>query len=389
MEKVKNLLLGLLNLPLYWIAKLVPKDENIWIFGSWLGEKYADNSKYLFEYINKKHPEIRAIWITKDVSIINKLKKEGYEVYKAYSIKSIMISLKAKCSIFVQSNKYDNLLFLNNSKVKKIQLWHGAPLKKIGFDDKIFTKNSLPKLLYKLKHFLFPFLNEQYDLVVAISEEDRKNFRTAFKVKKISITGYPRNDALFKFKYKKNKGYTVIYLPTFRGNIGDKIDLFSDFNFDIEKWNEILCQNNIVLNIKMHPVNKPKDELIEKYKSLNSISFMEEVDVAEILPNTDILITDYSSVFFDFLLTNRPIIFAPFDYEKYITKDRELYYDYDEVTPGPKCKNWDEVLEWIVKFKENPELYKEEREVIKNRFHKYQDGKNCERVYKEIIKINV
>ena len=189
------------------------------------------------------------------------------------------------------------------------------------------------------------------------------------------------------FTIRNNKEFTITYLPTFRDNIGDKIDLFSDFNFDIEKWNEILCKNKIVLNIKMHPVNKPKDELIEKYKSLNSISFMEEVDVAEILPNTDILITDYSSVFFDFLLTNRPIIFAPFDYEKYITKDRELYYDYDEVTPGPKCKNWEEVLEWIVKFKENPNLFKEEREEVKNRFHKYQDGRNCERVFNEIVKL--
>ena len=166
-----------------------------------------------------------------------------------------------------------------------------------------------------------------------------------------------------------------------------KLSWFIWYSISVMIFFILSVKNKIVLNIKMHPVNKPKDELIEKYKSLNSISFMEEVDVAEILPNTDILITDYSSVFFDFLLTNRPIIFAPFDYEKYITKDRELYYDYDEVTPGPKCKNWEEVLEWIVKFKENPNLFKEEREEVKNRFHKYQDGRNCERVFNEIIKL--
>ena len=57
------------------------------------------------------------------------------------------------------------------------------------------------------------------------------------------------------------------------------------------------------------------------------------------------------------------------------------------MTPGPKCRNWDEVLEWIEKFKNNPALYAEERRKLRNRFHKYQDGKSCERVYKEIDKL--
>lgn len=381
MRKIKRLLLYIVNLPLYWIAKLVPKDENIWIFGAWFGEKYADNSRYLFEYVNENHPEIRAIWITKNINIINKLNKCGYEVYKTYSIKSILLGLRAKYSIFVQSNNADNLLFLNNSKTKNIQLWHGTPLKKIGFDDKLVKDSES-----KIKFIAFPFLEAKYDLMISMSEKDRENFYTAFKTSNIITTGYPRNDILFA--KNKNEEFTITYLPTFRDSIGDKIDLFSDYSFDIHKWSEILSQNDIKLNIKMHPVNKPKDELLEKYKNIENINFMEEIDVAEVLPITDILITDYSSVFFDFLLTNRPIIFAPFDYEKYITKDRELYYDYDEVTPGPKCKNWDEVLNWIVKFKENPELYKEEREAVKNRFHKYQDGKSCERVYQEILKLN-
>lgn len=382
LRKIKTLFLYIFNLILWFVAKAIPKDEKIWIFGAWFGDKYADNSKYLFEYISKNHPEIRVIWFTNKNGIIDNLKSKKLEVYRIYSIKSIILGLRARYGIVVQSNLVDLIPFMNNSKTKIIQLWHGIPLKKIGYDDKFtekYRKNST------LKQTIFPFLNENYNLIIASSQEDKNNFISSFKNTKVFVTGYPRNDMLFTTG--NNKEFTITYLPTFRDNIGDKIDLFSDYNFDIEKWNEILCKNKIVLNIKMHPVNKPKNELIEKYKSLNSISFMEEVDVAEILPNTDILITDYSSVFFDFLLTNRPIIFAPFDYEKYITKDRELYYDYDEVTPGPKCKNWEEVLEWIVKFKENPNLFKEEREEVKNRFHKYQDGRSCERVFNEIVKL--
>jgi CDP-glycerol glycerophosphotransferase len=381
LKKIIKLVVYIINIPLYLIAKLIPKDEKLWIFGAWFGEKYADNSKYLFEYVNKNHPEVRAVWLTKNINILNQLNKDGYEVYKTYSIKSILLGLRAKYSIFVHSNNVDNLLFLNNSKTMKIQLWHGTPLKKIGFDDKLAKQKQS-----KLKFLLFPFFETKYDLMISMSEKDRENFYTAFQTSNIVITGYPRNDNLLT--KMKNEKFTITYLPTFRDNIGDKIDLFSEYNFNLEKWKNILSQNNIVLNIKMHPVNKPKDELLLNFKNCKNIAFLEEIDVAEVLPNTDLLITDYSSVFFDFLLTNRPIIFTPFDYDKYITKDRELYYNYDEVTPGPKCKNWEEVLMWIVKFKEQPELFKDERTEAKNIFHKYQDGKSCKRVYNEIIALD-
>ncbi len=137
----------------------------------------------------------------------------------------------------------------------------------------------------------------------------------------------------------------------------------------------------------MHPVNKPKKELLEQFILYENINFLDELHVAEILPLADMLITDYSSIYFDYLLTNKPIIFTPFDYEKYITKDRELYYDYNEVTPGPKCNDWNEVLEWIKKFEENSNLFQEKRYKIKNKFHKYQDNKRCGKVINAIYNI--
>jgi CDP-glycerol glycerophosphotransferase (TagB/SpsB family) len=263
-----------------------------------------------------------------------------------------------------------------------VQLRHGIPLKKIGFDDAIsattYTRSNL-------KEMIFPFLKIKYSLIISSSSEDKSNFSSSFKgqYSLVSITGYPRNDLLFS--KKDSNDFTITYLPTFRGSIGDKIDLFSDYNFDIKAWNKKLLDLKIILNIKMHPVNKPKDEILVKFEECQNIIFLEEADVAEVLPNTDILITDYSSVYFDYLLTNKPIIFAPFDYRKYITQDREFYYNYDDVTPGPKCKDWNEVLVWIVKFKNDPTLYSEERRKIKDMFHQYQDDKSSERVYCKIL----
>jgi len=380
MSKIKKLFISILNLPLYLIANLTPKDENIWLFGAWFGEKYADNSKYLFEYVNKNYPEIRAIWLTKNKDVYKLVQSKNYEVCYRYGIKAIYLGLKAKYSIFVQANDVDNMLFLNNDNTQQIQLWHGTPLKKIGFDT--FTNH---KQSNRIKSFLFPFLHDNFDLMIAMSKEDKKNFNTAFKSNIIYITGYPRNDNLFK-KTKKDK-FHILYLPTFRGNVGSRIDLLTDNNFDYTKYQKWLSHNNSLLDFKMHPVNQPTDNVLNKIMDYKNINFLTEVDVAEILPQIDILITDYSSVYFDYLLTDKPIIFASFDYEKYITEDRELYYIYDEVTPGPKCKNWDEVLTWIEKFKNNPALYAKERKSAKDRFHKYQDARSCERVYNKIINL--
>jgi len=382
MNKLKKILIYTLNVPLYLIAKIIPKDDKIWIFGAWFGDKYADNSKYLFEYINENHPKIRAIWLTRNKDAYELVKAKGYEVYYTYSLKSILLGLRTKCSIFVQLNNVDNIPFLNNNRTLQIQLWHGTPLKKIGLDDTLHKYRRL-----KIKYIIFPFLEQKFDYMITQSNEDKKNFKAAFNVKKISITGYPRNDSLFKFKKIRKDKFNILYLPTFRGKIGSEIDLLTDYGFNYLEYNKWLGENNSLLYLKMHPVNKPSAGVVSKVKNYKNIKFLEEIDVAEILPQADILIIDYSSVYFDYLLTDKPIIFAPFDYERYITKDREFYYDYNKVTPGPKCKDWNEVLEWIEKFKNDPTLYLEERKIIKDKFHKYQDGNSCERVYNEIVKL--
>lgn len=367
-----------INLILYWVAKVLPKKKNIWIFSAWFGEKYSDNPKYLYEYIIKNHPEINAIWVSKDPEIVKYLKNKGYKAYKKYSFISILYGLFAKVSVFAHSNSNDSFLFLNNGKTKLIQLFHGIPLKKVGADNNTFVKNDNNTLVET-----FPFLLENYDLFTTCSEEDKRSFSTAFTSRKFVITGAPRNDTLVTKTKTKRK--SIVYLPTFRDQINSKVDLFSNYAFDFEQWQTYLEENEIILYIKMHPVNMPPESLIEKFLMYENIKFIDEDDIYEnLLIEADILITDYSSVYLDFLLTDRPIIFSSFDYEKYITKDRELYYNYEEVTPGPKCSNWKEVLNWVSKFDNNQNMYVEERKKMKEKFHKYQDGNASFRIYKEI-----
>jgi len=235
LEKLKKLFIYTTMLPLYWLSSIVPKDKNLWVFGAWFGERYADNSKYLFEYVNENHPEINAVWLACDKEVYKTVKNKGYKVVLKRSLMGIFLALRAKVFIVCQSKGEDLYPFINDKKSVVIQLWHGIPLKKIGYDDIIYTyKNGNPQI-EKIKKFFFPFLNENYSLLIATSEETKNIFSRAFRVekKKVEITGYPRNDRLFTFSRAKKgrKNIKVIYLPTFRKDRGAEVDLFTSYGF--------------------------------------------------------------------------------------------------------------------------------------------------------------
>ncbi|RLC52457.1 MAG: hypothetical protein DRH79_04890 [Candidatus Cloacimonadota bacterium] len=116
----------------------------------------------------------------------------------------------------------------------------------------------------------------------------------------------------------------------------------------------------------------------------DNIKILLNVDIYDSICDYDILITDFSSIYFDFLLTGKPIIFTVFDKDEYLKNERELYYEYNEITPGPKTKNWEETIKSAVSILAGNDEYKQQREKIKNRFFKYNDGRNSERVFKEI-----
>ena len=105
MIKTLKYILFLLFLPLWWGQYLIPRNKNIWVFGAWYGEKFSDNSKYLYLYLLKNHPEIKSIWLTRDRNLKTEIKKTGGYVYYTNSIKAVYYSLLAKNIILVQERK--------------------------------------------------------------------------------------------------------------------------------------------------------------------------------------------------------------------------------------------------------------------------------------------
>lgn len=398
-KRIKTVITLIFGDLIYLISYFVPKDRNLWVFGAWFGEKYADNSKYLFEYLNKKHPEIRAVWLTKNKESFDLITQKGYEVYLMNSFKGYKIGLKASKAII--STGIEDIIPYTCGRTKIIQLWHGSPLKRIMFDDE-FLCNELKNFKSKVYLFIFPYiLKKEFSngtIFISSSEEVKNILSTAFRVPKgnVKITGYPRNDFSDQiteipikkfFSKKKDDNIKIgIYMPTHRKD-GERIIklLFENYHY----INSRLQYLNSILLIKFHFYGL--DDEMAKRSKCDRIIFLSDddfqQDIYKIIPSTDYLITDYSSVYFDYLLLNKPIIFAPFDIEDYLVDDRKFYYDYNEITPGPKAKNWNAVLTYIEEAINYPDKYKEDREIIKKRFNKYEDKENCKRVF-EIITEN-
>jgi len=385
---------------LHWLRYArTPKDKALWVFGAIRGTKYLDNAKYLFEYIHH-HTDIEVVWISKNHEVVSSLQAKGYKAYHEESMEAKHYASQAKVAVITHRGnrkKADIPMHYFSKETMIVQLWHGIPLKKIAYDDKIFSFDHDEKsLFYQIKNRIksfFPFLTyvNRPLLIPALSQETQQIFAQAFRVpkKRVVITGYPRNDILIRNAAITNTSQIkkIIYMPTFRGEVNSHFDLFLQYGFDVERIDRFLASYDMQLDIKLHPFNRPSKELLEHIEASKHIMFLECDDIYEILHQYHILMTDYSSIYFDYLLLDRPIIFTPFDQESYIQNDREFYFDYENTTPGPKAMNWVEVLEYLKRSLQDPSYYAKDRETIKNRFHTYQDAKSTQRVYKAILEM--
>ncbi|MGR5487938.1 CDP-glycerol glycerophosphotransferase family protein [Vibrio alfacsensis] len=337
----------------FLLASLVPKKKNLWLFGAWFGKSFSDNSKYLYLYIKDNHKNINAIWITKNKELLSDNNDSNMYYYKSF--KGIYYQLTSGVIFYTHSVASDfNSPFIGLT-TKRVSLWHGFPLKKIGFDDLIYTSKSA----FSRKHkFLFDFLNNNItDRVISIGEECSEYFSSAFNVdsKKIILTGFPRNDVFNKDKIESNL-FRAIYMPTFRGSIGGNVDLFEKYGMSFENFDAFLKENKMELTIRVHPANKPSEEQVKFISKSNNIILSDGGDIYSQINEYDCLITDYSSIMFDFVVSKKPIILAPFDIKNYLENDREMYFDYVSVSENNFCSNWHDVRKKLLTAKNEPTL---------------------------------
>lgn len=365
----------LLGVIIYNTVKFFPRNRKIIVFGSENGRGFRGNPKYI--YLKAREDQrVRCIWILKDRSAVRKMQSRGYECYYYHSLKGIYYQTRAKFFIHSHSIHDDfNRYFLGGAT--SVNTWHGVGLKKVwGANKNTFTYQTIHEQK-PLKRFLQMILlrtnwaKENY--ILSTSERVSSYYPETFLIPKENIIqlGQARNDVFFQDseedeqfpKYiKENK--VITYMPTHR-NFG-KLDKAIHEVLDLKEIDSFCEQHGYTFLIKRHMYSEGRVP-----KTLQHVIDISDdnIDPQLLLKYTDILITDYSSCYTDYLLLDRPVIFYCYDLNEYLTESNEMYFDYDEVTPGPKVEDFASLLQALQDAVLNKDHYQEERERVLNIFY--------------------
>lgn len=366
MGKAKNLLF---TACLEHFGQIRP-DFHIWLFSSTDNSHYNYNSRYLFEYVKENLPEITPLFVINDPELRNSLSsKYGKQHFiETESIQGIRQALSA--GVWFTSAGLPAYGTGLHKKRLIINLWHGVPLKKIALLD--------PNLKKAARIYFKKIFSENYTCILTTSHELIPLMARSFAVSedKIKVWGQPRNDGLFQkndcreilgqlFPDLPEYTKTVLYAPTFRDY--GQVQLFPFKDFDQKQLEAFLDEKNMLLFIRTH-VAEQGSAAPYLGKRIRFLGNEQAEDVTGILNIFDCLITDYSSIYIDYLLTDKPMIFLPYDRQQYLD-GRGMNFDYDDVTPGPKPETFNDFLDAL---SPKEDFWKSERTRVNRLFNEIQ-----------------
>ena len=370
-----------------WTYKMVKVDPKLVIFIAFHGRGYSDNPRAIYEAMRQdpRFEGYRFIWFIKK----HKQKQitiPGAEVKEYFSFSYFYYMSKAKywiinCKMPTYIAKKEEQIYL--------QTWHGTPLKRLAHDIE-----SAEDMTFYRSAVSFAQMTQSYDIDVArynyMISPNRfctEVFQSAFRIQRERLieTGYPRNDFIcnttkeemerLKEKYQLPKDKKIVlYAPTWRDNSYVASGYTFELKADFHKWKEILGEEYIV-------VFKPHYLIINTYEKDSSLqgflySIPAEADIRELYVISDMLITDYSSVFFDYAILKRPIYFYMYDIEEYANDLRGFYLDIHKDLPGDIYTNEDELLAAVKQDAYDETAY----QAFYERFCSCEDGNAAKRV---------
>ena len=314
---------------------------------------------------------------------------------------------RAKCVYRGTSGWYQtyatfrNFVFTDGMIIPKngcaMQLWHGFPLKGMNYMSRFYEQSH--------QHYW-----KDYVAIASYSTTYSSLMNACFggRVEQYVITGMPRNDFLFcsdgQRVFEEVTGQSLVsrqliaYMPTFRttqfGQVnGKKHSCLFDFpDFDLEGLIHFLDYNNLLMLVKMHSYEQYEPVAMQRMVESEVFCWISDEllaakqrDFYELLNAVDLLITDYSSVYFDYLLLDRPIIFTPTDVEQYRQSRGFLLEPYDFWAPGAKCLTQSEMLKQLERFLVHPQHHAGERDRVASIVHHFRDDQSSRRVAEMIM----
>ncbi|MFI3545643.1 bifunctional glycosyltransferase family 2 protein/CDP-glycerol:glycerophosphate glycerophosphotransferase [Mammaliicoccus sciuri] len=351
------------------------------VFESFGGKNYSDSPKYIYEYMQKHYPKLNYIWVFKNPNqnVITgnavKVKKGSKEYYDAYSKAKFWVT-NARLPLYL--NKKDNQIY--------IQTWHGTPLKRLANDMKIVRMPGTTTPKYK-KNFYAE--TSRWDYLISPNRYSTNIFKTAFWMdeNRTLEIGYPRNDILInrsndqeyieKLKKELNipKGKKIImYAPTWRDDeFVKKGKYLFDLKINLENLQKELGDEFVIL-LRMHYLISNALDL-SGYEDF-AIDVSNYNDISELYLISDALITDYSSVMFDFGILKRPQYFFAYDIEKYDKGLRGFYMDYMNDLPGEIITDEFKLAEELKDIDKHKEKYKDKIERFYDKFCSIEKGQS-------------
>ncbi|WP_130860488.1 CDP-glycerol:glycerophosphate glycerophosphotransferase [Gracilibacillus phocaeensis] len=375
-----------------FIISKLPIRQNTVLYESFLGKNYSDSPKAIFKYLlANQSGEWRHIWVINDKDLINEEKEfqqgEHVKVIKRFSWKYFYYVTVSK--YFVLNMRQPPTLYKKDEQII-LSTWHGTPLKRLVFDmENVASAN--PK--YKSDFYQ---QSRDWDYLIAANKYSESIFESAFMYPREQILtyGYPRNDVLMNFSdtYKEQIKTTlgiplekkvILYAPTWRDDEYHKVGKYKfNLTLDLNRLEEELGDEYVII-LRMHYFISDNIDLSE-FEGF-AYDYSKYNDINDLYIASDLLITDYSSVFFDFANLRKPILFFTYDIDKYRDMLRGFYIDMEKDLPGPLLYTSEEVVNSIKNIDQLEQEYADKYNDFYNIYCSLDDGYATERVVKQVF----
>ena len=385
-KMIKNPRVRNKTITLYVFNKMKLK-ENWVVFESFMGRNCSGQPKYVYKYLQEAYGDkYKCIWVVdrKGVEIPGK-----HKTCKRFSLKYYYYMNRSKYWV---NNMRQPLSIPRREETVMLATWHGTPLKRLVFDmDDVHSANP------RYKDIVFK-QTRAWDYLLSDNPFSTERFQSCFRFEKEKILeyGYPANDTMYApdreeqaAKIKEKLGIpkdkkVILYAPTWRddqfyeaGQYGFELDL------DVNRLQEEFGDEYVLL-LRLHYFIVDQLDL-SKYGDF-TVDGSSYDDITDLYLISDMLITDYSSVFFDYANLKRPVLYYTYDLDKYRDVLRGFYLDMEKDLPGPLLLTNDEVVDAIKNIDKIKEQYKDRYEEFYNRFCCVDDGHAAQRVVEKVFK---
>jgi CDP-glycerol glycerophosphotransferase len=360
--------------------------ENWVVFESFMGRNYSGQPKYIYQYMQKTYGDkYRYIWIVDKhgIKIDGKCKK-----VKRWSLKYFFYMNRSKYWVL---NMRQPLSVPRREETILLQTWHGTPLKKLAFD-----LENIHSYTPKYKENVFK-QSRDWNYMLSDNPHSSKCFTSAYMLEQHQLleAGYPANDPMYApdkeqraEQLKEQLGIpkdkkVILYAPTWRDDeFIDTGEYGFNLALDVDKMREQFSDEYVLLMRLHYLVVERLDKKMFDDFVMNVSSYD---DITDLYLLTDLIITDYSSVFFDFANLKRPMLFYMYDLENYRDNLHGFYLNIQEILPGPILRTNEEVFDAIANIDRVEEEYKEKYDAFYEEFCCWDDGHAAERVVKEVF----